>query len=106
MTYPINRTPEHLRCGSLSPSCPSVSTIGDGSELVVIGKKLSPDLLAKFEGKIGEDEYAIVIGAAYFADLVQVTADRDADAMRSPNAETIAAMEEARHGNLEKFTKC
>jgi hypothetical protein len=61
-------TPEHLKC-VVQASCPSVSAIGDGQMLLIIGKKPSPELLAEIEGRVGEDEYAIVIGREYFANL-------------------------------------
>jgi hypothetical protein len=62
-----NLTPDHLRC--FPGSCPSVSTIGDGQMLLIVGKKPSPELLAEIEGRVGPDEHAIVIGAEYFANL-------------------------------------
>lgn len=60
-------TPQHLRCAI--SQCPSVNTIEDGRELLIIGKKPSAELLAQIEGRVGADEYAIVIPAAYFSEL-------------------------------------
>lgn len=59
-------TPEHLKC-SFGPSCPSVNAIEDGRELLIIGKKPSAALLDQIKGRVGSDEVAIVIPAAYFA---------------------------------------
>lgn len=60
-------TPDHLRCPV--GDCPSVNTIEGDRDLLIIGKKPSPELLAEIAGRVGPDEHAIVIPAAYFAEL-------------------------------------
>jgi hypothetical protein len=61
-------TPEHLQC-AITASCPSVSTIGDGQMLLIVGQQPSPELLAEIEGRVGPDEAAIVISREYFANI-------------------------------------
>jgi hypothetical protein len=63
-------TPEALQCGGSLSSCPGVfETAAEPRMLLIIGKKPSAEQMAKIEGRVGEDEYAIVIGAEYFANL-------------------------------------
>jgi hypothetical protein len=59
-------TPSHLRCGIAS--CPGVYAT-DNDDLVVIGKRLSEGLAAQIGHRVGEDEYAIVIGREFFQNL-------------------------------------
>jgi hypothetical protein len=61
-------TPEHLKC-AFGPSCPSVSKIGDGRELVIIGRVTNADEFPELKGRVGIGEEAIVIGAEYFPGL-------------------------------------
>jgi hypothetical protein len=60
-------TPEHLKCGD-ALTCPSVSTIGDGQMLLIVGKR-ADQMAYDHDIGVGPDEYAIVIGAEYFANL-------------------------------------
>lgn len=59
-------TPSHLRCASVS--CVAVYAI-DGGDLVVVGKRPSPEVARQIHAKVGEDEYAVVIHSDYFRDL-------------------------------------
>ena len=49
-------SPAHLRCSY--GSCPAVYSLSDG-DLLIVGKTLSPELLAEIAPKIGNDEFAI-----------------------------------------------
>lgn len=60
-------TPLHLRCGS--GGCPSVLKLQNG-DLIIIGKKVDAALNAEISHRVADDEYAVVIGASYFANLV------------------------------------
>lgn len=61
-------TPADLQCG-MTISCPGVHQIANSGDLIVVGKRLPPELEAQMAGKVGDDEYAVVIGRAYFANL-------------------------------------
>jgi len=61
-------TPADLKCGN-QPICPGVHVIDGTEDLIVVGKRLDPELEAAMEGKVGPDEYAIRIGRAYFANV-------------------------------------
>jgi hypothetical protein len=59
-------TPLHLRC--VPCSCPAVYRLENGN-LLIIGKRLSPEQAAEVIGKIAADEEAVVISPDYFANL-------------------------------------
>ena len=59
-------TPSHLRCHA--GSCPSVFTLTDGN-LLIIGKKPSEDLRQAVEGKVGDDEFVVVLSPDFFQNL-------------------------------------
>jgi hypothetical protein len=59
-------TPLNLRCSY--GACPAVLLLSDG-DLLVVGKKPSPELNKEIEGKVAEDEYAIKISPEYFRKL-------------------------------------
>lgn len=61
-------TPAELQC-DVGASCPGVHAIANSGDLIVVGKRLPPELEAQMAGKVGDDEYAVVIGRAYFANL-------------------------------------
>jgi len=54
-------TPPHLRCSI--GACPAIHET-EGEKLLIIGKKPSDELMADLEGKVGEDEVALVIDKA------------------------------------------
>jgi hypothetical protein len=51
-------TPDRFRC--LIGECPAAFRLEDG-RILLIGKKIEPDLLNKISGRIGGDEYAVVV---------------------------------------------
>lgn len=59
-------TPGHLRCAAAS--CPAVFKLADG-KLLVVGERPSQAVLAEIEGKISEQEVALIIDPAYFQNL-------------------------------------
>lgn len=59
-------TPEHLQCPV--GECLAVYELPDG-RLLIIGKKPSPELLARVEGRVGPDEHAIAINRALLANV-------------------------------------
>jgi hypothetical protein len=59
-------TPSHLRC--FQASCPAVFTLSDGN-LLVIGKKPSDELRKQVEGKVADDEFAVVLSPEFFKNL-------------------------------------
>ena len=59
-------TPAHLRCSW--GGCPAVYSLSDG-KLLVIGKKPAEDLAAQIEGKVADDEFAVVLGPEFFQNL-------------------------------------
>ena len=59
-------TPSHLRC--LPASCPAVFTLSDGN-LLIIGKKPSEELQKQVKGKVGDDEYAVVLSPEFFKNV-------------------------------------
>jgi hypothetical protein len=61
-------TPEHLRCGGSASSCSSVK--GVENDLLIVGKRVSDDLIAAADAKVGPDEVALRIGSEYFADYI------------------------------------
>lgn len=59
MIFVINElTPTHLRCSW--GGCPSVFALSDG-QILIIGKKPSPDIYSQVQEKVADDEFAIVI---------------------------------------------
>lgn len=69
----IDKTPEKMRCHIAA--CPAVYEL-DSGKLLIIGAKPSPELGEKLKGKVGPDEYAIVISKQL---LANVTADPSAE---------------------------
>lgn len=64
-------TPEALKC-ALTAACPAVfETAAEPRMLLIIGKKPSAELLAEIEGRVGEDEYAIVIDRALLGNVLK-----------------------------------
>jgi hypothetical protein len=59
-------TPHHLRC--FPASCPAVFTLSDGN-LLIIGKKPSEELQKQVKGKVGDDEYAVVLSPEFFKNV-------------------------------------
>jgi len=59
-------TPSALRCSI--GACPAVFSLDDGN-LLIVGKKLSPELAKETEGKVSDDEHAIVLSPDFFKDL-------------------------------------
>ena len=59
-------TPDNLRCGW--GTCPSVFALDDG-DLLIVGKKLSKELVEQISHKVSHDEFAVRIGAEYFNDI-------------------------------------
>ncbi len=59
-------TPAHMRC--MPAQCPAVFTLTDGN-LLIIGKKPSEDLHEQIAGKVGEDEFAVVLSPDFFQEL-------------------------------------
>jgi hypothetical protein len=59
-------TPFHLRC--VPCSCPAVYTLSDGN-LLIIGKKPNDDLYKEVEGKVADDELAVVLSPDFFVNL-------------------------------------
>ena len=54
-------TPDRYRCGFMA-QCPAVFEL-EGARIVLIGKKVESPLLDEISGRIGRDEYAIVVEA-------------------------------------------
>jgi hypothetical protein len=61
-------TPAHLRC--TFGGCPAVFE-SNSEELVIIGKKADLALMQKLEGRIADDEYAIVIRREFFENITR-----------------------------------
>jgi hypothetical protein len=61
-------TPTPLRC--IAGTCQSVFSLSDGNVLI-IGKKISGELLEQIKHKVGEDEYVILIEPAYLQNAVR-----------------------------------
>ncbi len=61
-------TPVPLRC--VAATCPSVFSLSDGN-ILIIGKKISGELLEQIKHKVGEDEYVILIEPAYLQNAVR-----------------------------------
>lgn len=61
-------TPADLQC-EISISCPSVHAISNSGDLIIVGKRLPPELQAQMEGKVGDDEYAVIIDRALLANV-------------------------------------
>lgn len=59
-------TPDNLRCGW--GSCPSVFALDDG-DLLVVGKKLTKELVEQIAHKVADDEFAVRIGSEYFINI-------------------------------------
>lgn len=59
-------TPYAIRCSI--GACPAVFSLDDGN-LLIVGKKLSPELSKEIEGKVGDDEHAIVLSPEFFRNL-------------------------------------
>jgi hypothetical protein len=59
-------TPVRLRCSV--GGCPAVF-ISTDKEVVVIGKKLSPDLEAELADRIADDEFAVKLSIEFFEAL-------------------------------------
>ena len=51
-------TPLHLRCGI--GQCPAVYEY-DAGDLIIVGKIVGDDILAELAGKVGSDEYAVLV---------------------------------------------
>ena len=60
-------TPSRYRC--ISGFCPAVFDLEDGNVLI-IGKKVPFLLLNEIAGRVGDDEYAIVVEAALLENVV------------------------------------
>ncbi len=60
-------TPSPYRCAS--GMCPATFDLEDG-KVLIIGKKAASSLLKEIEGRVGEDEYAIVVDAAMLENVV------------------------------------
>ena len=52
-------TPDRYRCG-FTAECPAAFRLEDG-RILLIGKKLDSPTLNKLSGRIGTDEYAVVV---------------------------------------------
>lgn len=59
-------TPAHLRC--CVGTCPGVYEV-DAQTIVVVGKRAAADQLQELTGRIGDDEYAVVISKDFFSEL-------------------------------------
>jgi hypothetical protein len=66
LTIAEELTPSHLRC--MPASCPAVFTLSDGN-LLIIGKKPSEELRKQVEGKVADDEFAVVLSPEFFKNL-------------------------------------
>lgn len=62
----IDKTPDHMRCNIAA--CPAVYEL-DSGKLLIIGAKPSPEIGEKLSGKVGPDEYAIVISKQLLANI-------------------------------------
>ena len=51
-------TPEHMRCAW--GACPAVYELDDDT-VIIIGKKPEDQMIETLRGRVGEDEYAIVV---------------------------------------------
>jgi hypothetical protein len=80
-------TPEHLRCGGSASSCSSVK--GVENDLLIVGKRVSDDLIAAADAKVGPDEVALRIGSEYFADYIAQHVDA---AVRAEMTRCMAAI--------------
>ena len=60
-------TPSPYRCAS--GFCPATFDLEDG-RVLIIGKKAPSPLLNEIAGRVGEDEYAIVVDAAMLENVV------------------------------------
>ena len=60
-------TPIPLRC--VTETCQSVFRLSDGNFLI-IGKKISGELLDQIKQKVGEDEHVIMIEPAYLQNVI------------------------------------
>jgi hypothetical protein len=61
-------TPDELQCGIAQ--CPGVfETAATPTQLLIIGKKPTAELLKEIEGRVGPDEHAIVIDRALLANV-------------------------------------
>jgi hypothetical protein len=61
-------TPSHLRCSI--GACPAIYASEDGN-LIVVGKKPTKDVLRQLEGKVGEDEFVVIISPKLISGLRQ-----------------------------------
>lgn len=52
-------TPDGYRCAMVE-ECPAAFRLEDG-RILLIGKKVEPPILNKIAGRIGSDEYAVVV---------------------------------------------
>ena len=64
----LDLTPEKFRCSW--GGCPAVFDTING-ELLIIGKKPSASLAKEIEGKVGEDEWAIVIDRQLLSNITE-----------------------------------
>jgi hypothetical protein len=78
-------TPEHLRCGGSFSGCSSVN--GVENDLLIVGKRVSDDLIAAANAKVGPDEVALRIGSEYFAKFIAQHVDAAVRAERELCAE-------------------
>ncbi len=60
-------TPSRYRC--VNGFCPATFDLEDG-KVLIIGKKPSAPLLNEIAGRVGDDEYAIVVEAAMLENVV------------------------------------
>lgn len=60
-------TPAGYRCAT--GFCPSTFDLGNG-KVLIIGKKVDAELLADLSGRIGDDEYAIVVEAGLLQNVI------------------------------------
>jgi len=63
-------TPVQLRCSY--GACPAVYLLSDGN-LCIVGKKPPKDLTADIDGKVSDDEHAIMISREFFRGLFNNT---------------------------------
>ena len=60
-------TPLHLRCGM--GACPAIYETEDG-KLVVVGKRAPSELSQELQGRVSDDEGAVIISRDYFRNVL------------------------------------
>ncbi len=67
MLFMKETTPTRYRCAT--GFCPATFDLGDG-KVLIIGKKVDAQLLNDISGRIGDDEYAIVVEAGMLENVI------------------------------------